>query len=640
MLFFLPILPFVPLYLLFRRGGGDFRCAVLLAAVAWGLALTAVTEILSLWRGLDTAGLAVAWLLVAAACAAPRALDRRRAPRTPVAPPRARPPAASRSPRSRRRPLKSEDLLFLLPLGALALMAGLTALIAPPNNYDSMTYHMARVMHWLQHGTVAHYPTHLMRQLHQGPWAEFAIANLMGLAGSDRVANLVQWFALAGTGLGVSLIAQQLGAKRRGQLLAAALACSLPMGILQASTTQNDLVESFWLVCFTSILLALRTAAGRALFLYAAAAGGALGLAVLTKGTGYVFGAPLALWLGLSLLGRLRARALAPLALAALVGLAVNAGHYGRNTELYGTPIGPGGEEDGQYRYANAVFGPRVLVSNILRNAVLEIAVPIRAADRIEEGAVRAIHRWIGADPDDPRTTFTDEKFAVRGMFWHSENMAASPLHSILWIAFLIALPRLRWPDRRPVSFFAAALVGGFLLFSFYLRWQPWHCRLLLPLLALAQAPIALLLEREVKPRAAIAVALALLVLAVPPIVWSLGRPMTGKASIFDTSRTALYFTSAPGAGSVYQRLAAGVAARKANDIGFVMGVNDYEYPLWVLLRQRNPRARIEHVEVANVSARRAALAPWAAFAPAVILRIDGRTGQADIVDVPRPPAP
>lgn len=82
------------------------------------------------------------------------------------------------------------------------------------------------------------------------PWAEFAIIHFYVLSGGDRLSNGVQWISMLGNLTGVSLIAKQLGGTKESQLLAALIAASLPMGILQASSTQTDYVVTLWLVSF------------------------------------------------------------------------------------------------------------------------------------------------------------------------------------------------------------------------------------------------------------------------------------------------------------------------------------------------------------------------------------------------------
>lgn len=51
-------------------------------------------------------------------------------------------------------------------------------------------------------------------------------------------------FAVAGSLIGVSLSASELGADRRGQILAVLVCATLPMLVLQGSSTQNDATEA------------------------------------------------------------------------------------------------------------------------------------------------------------------------------------------------------------------------------------------------------------------------------------------------------------------------------------------------------------------------------------------------------------
>ena len=150
-------------------------------AAAFGAALTLITEALSLGHRLTPVWLGAGWALAAAA--------------------RARGPSAGRG---ARRTARSRGRCRCLEattwaLGAILAVTGAIALLAPPNTWDSMTYHMPRVAHWSQAGSVAHYPTHILRQLWLGPWARSSRSlHLYLLTGGDRLANLVQWLAFAG----------------------------------------------------------------------------------------------------------------------------------------------------------------------------------------------------------------------------------------------------------------------------------------------------------------------------------------------------------------------------------------------------------------------------------------------------------
>src|SRR5476649_789680 len=110
-------------------------------------------------------------------------------------------------------------------IAALVVSAACTlvvALCAPPNHWDAMTYHMARVAEWYDHGTVAFYPTPIDRQLWQPPFAEYLILVSYGLlGGTDYLANLPQWIAFAGAAVAAMEIARLLGASRSMQLAAA-----------------------------------------------------------------------------------------------------------------------------------------------------------------------------------------------------------------------------------------------------------------------------------------------------------------------------------------------------------------------------------------------------------------------------------
>jgi hypothetical protein len=132
---------------------------------------------------------------------------------------------------------------------AILIATGLVAWFAPPNTFDSLTYHMSRVAHWAQNRSVGSYPTGIPRQAFMSPGAEVAVLQVYVLGQSDRLVNFVNWFAMAASLVVVSHIAKRMGAGPTGQWFGAVFAAALPMGIAQASSTMTDYVLAYWMLC-------------------------------------------------------------------------------------------------------------------------------------------------------------------------------------------------------------------------------------------------------------------------------------------------------------------------------------------------------------------------------------------------------
>jgi 4-amino-4-deoxy-L-arabinose transferase-like glycosyltransferase len=191
------------------------------------------------------------------------------------------------------------DKVLTAFLALLLVMIGIQGIIYPPNNWDSMTYHMARIASWVSHETVYHYPTHILRQIYQPPFAEYVIMHFNLLSKSDYFANSVQLIFLLFSIISVLLIIERLGINRKFRILAVVLIVTIPMVILQASSTQNDIVISFFVLsAYYFSLKAVKAPSLQNYFL----AGLTLGLGLLTKGTGYLYFAPVMLYWGITAL--------------------------------------------------------------------------------------------------------------------------------------------------------------------------------------------------------------------------------------------------------------------------------------------------------------------------------------------------
>ena len=333
-----------------------------------------------------------------------------------------------------------------------------------------MAYHLPRVIYWAQSGSVAFFPTPYYNQVMLAPLAEYLMLHTYLLTGGDRLVNLIAFAAYAGSILGVSAIAAAFGLPRRAQAAAALICATLPNAILQASGAKNDFLLAFCLVC------AVYFAARRdALFLALSIA-----LAIFTKATAYLFLPPLLIYT-LAVFPRRKV-----LYIAAAV-LAINGPQYLRNLQLTGSPLGyDSAQGDGVYRWRNEHPNLQSLASNLLRHTSEQLGARTARWNQSVYDAVLRAHRALALDPNDPATTWPGARFAPPVNANHEAN-ANTRWHLLLFaLAALFAIAT----RNRTWTLYAAALVTAFLIFCFYLKWQPFLARLELPLFVLA-APLA-----------------------------------------------------------------------------------------------------------------------------------------------------
>lgn len=571
----LPFLSFLLTWIISASKEQSYRAGLLRAALFTGALLTCITELLSLLHGITFASLALTW---GAMVAIELAYIFRRGLHRNLPSPEFGSPGMYAA---------------ILTIVAITLFI---ALLSPPNTWDSMTYHMGRVVHWMQNQSVAHYPTNIIRQLYFAPWAEFAILHLQILSGGeDYFANLVQWSAMIGCIIGVSLIAGQFGGDRRRQTFAAVIAATIPMGILQSSSTQNDLVAAFWLVCFVHFGIEfLRTRQTSC----AIPAGIGLGLAILTKGTAYLYGFPFVIWF-LMTVTRTGPRQLPKTAIIVLAAvLALNCGHYLRNSALWGNPLA---EDIDEVQTARRDIP--ALCSNMVRNVAANTWTPSPTMNKLQYQAIVRLHDLMGIDPSAQETSLRTA--FVPGALSLHEDSAGNALHTVLILLSIPAvLLRARTPSGKLLSGYFLALAAGFLLFCLMLKWQLWITRLQLPGFVLAAPLIAVALPGVDRARITAAFTLLLCITAVPWLFYNASRPLLGAWSIIGSERDALYFANNPELLPYYDQAATMVVNNPYCMQLAVYGDCDaYEYPLWALIRSRKTHLpRIEHVQIQNIS--------------------------------------
>ncbi|PWR10002.1 hypothetical protein DKT68_10420 [Micromonospora acroterricola] len=513
-------------------------------------------------------------------------------------------------------------------IGGLVLLELLVALLAAPNNFDSQTYHLPKVEHWVAQGDLDFWPTAIHRQVTIPPGAEYLLLHLRLLTGGDHLHNLVQWAAGVGCLLVAARITAQLGGSRRAQLITAFVLTSTPMVALQATSTQTDLVCAAWVACAATLVLdgmRRRTGWGTLLGL-----GAATGLTAVTKTSGLIAVGPLLVLWGLAQL-RLAltggpttaagvrgprpaggvARTVGGSVLILLVGAVVVGPFLARVTAEFGHPLGPP-------RLRESIpmerHDPPSILVNALRIGHTAFDTPLAPLRRAGAEAIIGGADAIGVDPQDRAITFGREVFPEPA-WYPDEDRVAFPLAGALALigaAVALARPRRIDPGRAgPLRGYAVAVLAAVLLHTAMIKWQPWGNRLLLYALVLAVPLAGLWLDalfrrhstvpadkpgtgrgrRSVATVAAVTVLATSALAGVLALSYGFPRRLVGAGSVFTTSDWDTRFLRRPQWADEFRWAAAAVRDSGAHRIGLVQQNDNWEYPWWLLLRHPDGRS-------------------------------------------------
>lgn len=544
--------------------------------------------------------------------------------------------------------LKAAHKVLLVGIVIVVAVLFLIAAVSPPNTVDSLLYHMSRVVHWAQNRSIEHYATAYDHQLLKPPWAEMSILNLRVLWGSDRPANLVQWASMIGSIVGVTGIVRLLGGRRGGQILAATFAVSIPMGVLQATSTQNDYVAAFWVVCLAYLVVLNHKRRLRHLELLALA--GAFGLGLLTKGTVYVYVPPFMIWFLIVVLRRSGLGQMVRAGLVVgLVALVINVGFWSRNIVTYGGPYGPS-----DYLSANFTLRllPRSAGSGELdKGSSLESTAPEAEVGAPDGGTARrqtgpldgrtpieetlksllpldligwASHRVINlatlnlVTPSSAVNSlirtglerlpelFGPELFArMEEVAWSHEDTAANPLHLVFVPISLAALVALRPKNLRFFGIYIAACLASYSLVALLIGHGTivWGLRYQLPFFVVWAPVVGATFDAARRPAVTSVLSGLFILAAIPWVLFNNMRPVIGlppwptrTASVFEASSDELLLAIAPHSREGFRSASDDILESGCNRVGLRMDSGDLEYAVWRMLDAPESGIRVETI--------------------------------------------
>jgi len=401
-------------------------------------------------------------------------------------------------------------------------------LFVPPNNWDSMTYHMSRVEHWRQNENVYPFPTGNIRQVIHNPLAEYIIANFQILSQTDYYANLVQFTSWIGILLAITLIIKKLNFGKFFQFVVGLLFISIPMGIYQSTTTQNDLLGSFFLVLFIYFGLNLKGEKfelREQIFLILS-----LLLGGFTKYTVFVFGLPYILYFSIITLRKSKILDSLKFGFFGIFFFILVFGPFlWRNYYTYGLLSG---DTETTLRMQNASMSLSFGLSNSIKNLTDHFALPVGIITNFLDQGVTYLHLFLGVSKDNPGANFLGIPY--KSSFILSENTTGSLIH-VLFLLASTFYAAFNFRKKPKMAFFIGATWLGFFLYSLIFKWQPWQVRLMLPWMIITIIPVGILISNVLKTKSFKfdVFVIGLIIYSCIPVYFNIAKPFFDPIGLY-----------------------------------------------------------------------------------------------------------
>ena len=543
----------------------------------------------------------------------------------------------SKSEKSKSEKSKSEKALIwimLAVLGILSLILLFGAIFTVPYNYDSMTYHLARIGYWIDHKSVAHYITNIDRQVYSPVLAEYNLLHMMLLSGNDTFVNFFQYFCMFAAAYFIYKCAQKLGTSRVFAFFGAFIFMLMPLTISQSITTQNDLFAALIFILFVYKLLDVicydKIVLDGEQILDIVMLGLLVAYAYLAKTSVCASMIMFMPWLLVVRLGKKDDFK----KLISSVGIAVVSIVVPVSETLVRTYLSSGSlmTSTASGNIMVATKNVKYIIVNILKNFSMLITqnyyrplngfiyrIAIGTGEKLQ---VEVNHESIAFHGFD----FLHHMNMGEDMYSHDKTPSAfvaylAVIAGVILIGMIVTTVIKRLAQRKDreissrgnqikqelsIGFAVSAWLSlGFIMAL--LRWQPWGTRLMYPALAVTvimSVDMLYCLMRRWKKPITVAVLGILIVLAtmlaVPSVSYNL-QPAVEFVKGGCQNRLNQYFRYNHREDG-YEKMIELAQKDQAEDIGLIISGDGYDYPLWLMLRKDYSEAKLRHLMKENAS--------------------------------------
>ncbi len=422
------------------------------------------------------------------------------------------------------------DFVFGILLVTISIVAFLMGVLVPPNNGDSLIYHLPRQIIWISEMTIF---SERMPYAHMNimpPLMEWIGVQFYLITGTDRWHFLINFAAYLASMCLIRQLVAECNASRSTQWFAVLFFSTLPAAFYQASNTKNDLFLAFFLLALFRIACKINLSViGQRIGAVICAI--LAGMAVLIKGTAVAYLPPLFIVSAFRFFASGQRVKLLSFIIIVLVFAPI--AYYEYSPQLFNEGI------KSDYAAASATLNKNLDASTtasvLIRNVALQMALPSHLCNEYLEKICDFLCGKIGVPAQDIDSIYTAKpSFKIDFLPFYEDN-ATSILHFLLPIivAFggFIFIKNL---SQRNLTLDSVGIfILSLILFSFLFRWQPFHSRLLIPAVALASPGIGIFLGSLRRQWIAFSI-VALMFIWLTPSFFSWSRPILGRLTVFE----------------------------------------------------------------------------------------------------------
>lgn len=484
-------------------------------------------------------------------------------------------------------------------LGVVCAGMILLSAVSITSNWDSMTYHMPRVMHWIQNRSVDFYATSEVRQITSPPLAEYMIMHVMLLSGSDKFVCMVHGMSYVLSAGLIYLSSIKMKMEKKYAYLAVFLFLMMPPAIAEAVTTQNDLFSALIMLLFFYYYLDFiympHLTMSKETFRLSVKLGSIIALGYLAKPNVLIVMAILVGYLGiLKIWKKEKVKDMLFAGITGIVTAVIGICPFMiKSCKVYGTLL-PGSQVEG---ITVATLDIRLLIANCYKNLVKYISTPlIPGINNFFMKASSVMERIFGIDINDPAIS-TMEFTLPDGDKAYQQSMATNPV--VMLLCFLVILGIVLKVCKRPKLETGMFFCTVFALLSTCTisKWSPWKVRYFLPFSVIAIIFVCLFIEQTQKEYKWKEVFIGFIICfgllcGYGALNYTVNEIKMEYESNEDGQYS--YFVNRHVRGA-YNDLEAYVEEKDFRQIGLYLGGDRYEYPLWAYLDQAE---RIEHILV------------------------------------------